>query len=159
MGRQCVRESAGDQYAGRARDAIDPPAGGIKQNVTAVMTPAQVGEVSAALARGPESYISVFAGRVADTGRDPLPLMGAAVDFLKRYPNQKLIWASPRELLNIFQADAIGCHIITVTHDLLRKLDQVGKNLNEFSLETVRMFHDDAQRAGFTLAARLRKAA
>ncbi|HZL36101.1 MAG TPA: transaldolase [Tepidisphaeraceae bacterium] len=134
-------------------------AAGIKQNVTAVMTPAQVGEVSAALARGPESYISVFAGRVADTGRDPLPLMGAAVDFLKRYPNQKLIWASPRELLNIFQADAIGCHIITVTHDLLRKLDQVGKNLNEFSLETVRMFHDDAQRAGFTLAARLRKAA
>lgn len=132
---------------------------GIHQNVTAVMTPAQVGEVSAALARGPESYISVFAGRVADTGRDPLPLMGAAVDFLKRYPNQKLIWASPRELLNIFQADAIGCHIITVTNDLLQKLDLVGKDLNEYSLDTVKMFHHDAQCAGYRFPTRHRVAA
>ena len=134
-------------------------AAGIRQNVTALMTPAQVGEVSAALAGGPESFISVFAGRVADTGRDPLPLMLSAVNFLSRYPNQKLIWASPRELLNLFQADAVGCHVITMTHDLLNKLDLVGKNLSDYSLDTVKMFHDDARRAGFTLTPTRRVAA
>ena len=124
---------------------------GVKQNVTALMTLAQVREISAALAGGPPSCISVFAGRVADTGRDPLPLMTAALDLMKSHPTQELIWASPRELLNIFQADAIGCHIITVTHDVLKKLDLVGKDLGEYSLDTVKMFHDDAKAAGFTL--------
>ena len=92
-----------------------------------------------------------FAGRIADTGRDPLPLMTAAVELMKPHPTQELIWASPRELLNIFQADAIGCHIITVTHDVLKKLDLVGKDLSEYSLDTVRMFYNDAKAAGFTL--------
>jgi transaldolase len=124
---------------------------GVKQNVTALMTLAQVRDVSAALAGGPPSCVSVFAGRVADTGRDPVPLMSAAVDVLKSHPTQELIWASPRELLNIFQADAIGCHIITVTNDVLKKLDLVGKDLAEYSLETVKMFYHDAKAAGFTL--------
>jgi transaldolase len=126
-------------------------AAGVKQNVTALMTLPQVREVSAALAGGPPSYISVFAGRVADTGRDPVPLMTAAVELMKPHPTQELIWASPRELLNIFQADAIGCHIITVTHDVLKKLDLVGKDLSEYSLDTVRMFYNDAKAAEFTL--------
>ena len=124
---------------------------GVKLNVTALMTLAQVREVSAALADGPASYISVFAGRIADTGRDPLPLMTAALDLMRSHPAQELIWASPRELLNIFQADAIGCHIITVTHDVLKKLELVGKDLGEYSLDTVKMFYDDAKAAGFTL--------
>jgi transaldolase len=131
---------------------------GVKQNVTALMTLDQVREVSAALARGPESYISVFAGRVADTGRDPVPLMADAVGILRAFPNQKLIWASPRELLNIFQANAIGCHIITVTNDLLKKLGLVGKDLHDYSLDTVRMFYDDACKAGFKLPGRKRAA-
>jgi transaldolase len=124
---------------------------GVKQNVTALMTLAQVRDVSAALGDGPASYVSVFAGRVADTGRDPLPIMTAAVEVLRPFPNQELIWASPRELLNIFQADAIGCHIITVTGDVLKKLELVGKDLGEYSLDTVKMFYDDAKAAGFTL--------
>jgi transaldolase len=124
---------------------------GVKQNLTALATLAQVREVSEALAGGPSSYVSVFAGRIADTGRDPVPMMAAAVEILKAHPTQELIWASPRELLNIFQADAIGCHVITVTHDLLKKLALVGKDLAEYSLETVKMFHDDARGAGFTL--------
>ena len=124
---------------------------GIKQNVTALMTLAQVQEVSAALANGPSSYISVFAGRIADTGRDPLPLMQETLDIMQRYPQQELIWASPRELLNIFQGDNIGCHIITVTNDILKKLNFVGKDLNEFSLETVKMFYEDAVKAAFSL--------
>jgi len=124
---------------------------GVKQNITAMTTLAQVREVSEALADGPSSYVSVFAGRIADTGRDPLPLMIAAVEMLKPYRQQELIWASPRELLNIFQADAIGCHIITVTHDVLKKLALVGKDLDEYSLETVKMFYDDASAAGFKL--------
>jgi transaldolase len=124
---------------------------GVKQNVTALMTLAQVRDVSAALADGPASYISVFAGRIADTGRDPVPLMSAAVELMRPHPTQELIWASPRELLNIFQADAIGCHIITVTNDVLKKLDTVGKDLSEYSLDTVKMFYNDAKAAGFTL--------
>lgn len=124
---------------------------GVKQNVTALMTLEQVRDVSAALGDGPAAYVSVFAGRIADTGRDPLPLMTAAMELLKMYPNQELIWASPREVLNIFQADAIGCHIITVTNDILKKLHSVGKCLHEFSLDTVKMFHTDATAAGFVL--------
>ncbi len=124
---------------------------GVKLNVTAILTLEQVREVSSALAGGPPSCVSVFAGRIADTGRDPVPLMAAAVELLRPYPNQELIWASPRELLNIFQADAIGCHIITVTNDILKKLSLVGKDLAAYSLETVKMFYDDAQRAGYVL--------
>lgn len=126
-------------------------AAGVKQNVTALMTPTQVREVSAALGGGPAAYVSVFAGRVADTGRDPLPMMAEAVRVLAPFPNQELIWASPRELLNIFQADAIGCHVITVTNGVLKKLELVGKDLAAYSLETVRMFHADAQAAGYKL--------
>ena len=107
--------------------------------------------VGAALGGGPPACVSVFAGRVADTGRDPVPLMAAAVELLRPYPNIELIWASPRELLNIFQADAIGCHIITATNDILAKLHLVGKDLHEYSLDTVKMFRDDALKAGFTL--------
>jgi transaldolase len=132
---------------------------GVRQNVTALMTLAQVREVSAALAKGPESYISVFAGRVADTGRDPVPLMAEAVEIMRPYPRQQLIWASPRELLNIFQADQVGCHIITVTNDVLKKLELVGKDLSDYSLETVKMFYEDATKAGFTLPGRERVAA
>jgi transaldolase len=124
---------------------------GIKVNVTAVMTLNQVGEVSSAIGDGAPACISVFAGRIADTGRDPLPLMTTALDLIRSHPRQELIWASPRELLNVFQADAIGCHIITVTNDLLRKLELVGKDLRAYSLETVRMFHDDARHARYTL--------
>ena len=124
---------------------------GVKLNVTALLTLDQVRAVSEWLAGGPPSYVSLFAGRVADTGRDPVPLMSAAVDLLRRSPNLELIWASPRELLNIFQADAIGCHVITVTHDVLRKLGLIGKDLREYSLETVKMFHDDAEKAGYAI--------
>jgi len=124
---------------------------GIKLNVTALMTLSQVREVSAALGARTPACVSVFAGRIADTGRDPVPLMAAAVELLAPYPNQELIWASPRELLNIFQADAIGCHIITVTNDVLKKLSLVGKDLKEYSLDTVKMFHEDATKAGYSL--------
>jgi transaldolase len=124
---------------------------GVKVNVTALMTLEQVRDVAGNLAGGAPSYISVFAGRVADTGRDPVPLMAACVEALRPYPTCELIWASPRELLNVFQADAIGCHIITVTHDVLKKLALVGKDLDEYSLETVKMFHSDAVAAGFSL--------
>jgi transaldolase len=124
---------------------------GVKQNVTALMTLAQVRDVAAALGSGPAACVSVFAGRVADTGRDPIPLMAAAVELLRMYPRLELIWASPRELLNIMHADQVGCHIITVTHDVLKKLSLVGKNLNEYSLDTVKMFRNDAVKAGFRL--------
>jgi transaldolase len=123
----------------------------VKQNITALMTINQVQQVSAALAEGPSSYISIFAGRIADTGRDPLPIMAEAIEILRPYPQQELIWASPRELLNIFQADSIGCHIITATHDILKKLHLINKNLEEYSLETVKMFYDDAVQAGFSI--------
>ena len=124
---------------------------GIQLNVTALMTLEQVNIISKALENHAPSYISVFAGRIADTGRDPIPLMKEAVEIMSQYATQELIWASPRELLNIFHADEIGCHIITVTHDLLKKLSLVGKDLDEFSLDTVKMFYSDAQRAGFKL--------
>ncbi len=124
---------------------------GVKLNVTALLSLAQVRDVVQAVANGAPSCISVFAGRVADTGYDPVPLMSAAVEMLKLAPQSELIWASPRELLNIFQADAIGCHIITVTHDILKKLSNVGRDLEDYSLDTVKMFHTDATAAGFKL--------
>src|SRR5215469_2480100 len=123
----------------------------VKLNVTALLTLSQVRDISAALGDSAPSCISVFAGRIADTGRDPVPLMSAAIEMMKPYPTQELIWASPRELLNIFQADAIGCHIITVTHDVLKKLELVGKDLTQYSLDTVKMFHADAAAAGYKL--------
>ena len=123
----------------------------VKVNVTALMSLAQVRDTVAALDPRVPSYVSVFAGRVADTGRDPLPLMAAAVEILKLKPAAELIWASPRELLNIFQADAIGCHVITVTNDILKKLALVGTDLHDYSLDTVKMFHNDAAGAGFKL--------
>jgi transaldolase len=124
---------------------------GVKVNVTALLSLDQVRDVSEALAGGAPACVSVFAGRVADTGRDPVPLMAAAVEFLRPHPGMELIWASPRELLNVFQADAIGCHIITVTPDILKKLALLGKDLNAYSLETVRMFYNDARKAGYAL--------
>lgn len=124
---------------------------GVKVNVTALLPLEQVRMIAGAVAGGAPACVSVFAGRMADTGVDPVPVMAAAVDLLRAAPNAELIWASPRELLNIFQADEIGCHIITVTHDILKKLTLVGRNLADYSLETVRMFHDDATRAGFSL--------
>jgi transaldolase len=124
---------------------------GVKLNVTALMTPRQVADVAAALHPGVPACISVFAGRVADTGRDPVPLMTECVAILKPRPELELIWASPRELLNIFQADSIGCHIITVTNDVLAKLPLVGKDLDQYSLETVEMFRRDAVSAAFTI--------
>ncbi len=132
---------------------------GIAQNVTALTTLEQVREVSAALGSDAPAYVSVFAGRVADTGRDPVPMMAAALEMLREFPSQQLIWASPREVLNILQADSIGCHVITVTHDLLNKLPLLGKDLGAYSLETVRMFYDDACAAGFSLATRKKAAA
>lgn len=124
---------------------------GIQLNVTAIMTPGQVDAVSKCLCPSTSSYVSVFAGRIADTGRDPVPLMKDCLERLRPFQKFELIWASPRELLNIFQADAIGCHIITVTHDLLSKLPLVGKDLLAFSLETVEMFRRDAVKAGYAL--------
>ncbi len=126
-------------------------ASGVHLNVTAVMTLPQVEEVSAALAGGPTAIVSVFAGRIADTGRDPIPLMREALSIMSAHPQLELLWASPREILNVRQADDIGVHIITVTHDLLKKLATFGKDLDEFSLDTVKMFHSDAQAAGFLL--------
>jgi transaldolase len=124
---------------------------GIQVNVTAMMTLEQVREVGKALHGGAASNVSVFAGRVADTGRDPVPMMREALEILRGNPKTELIWASPRELLNIFQADEIGCHIITVTNDVLAKLKLVGKDLGDYSLDTVQMFHNDAAKAGYTL--------
>ena len=124
---------------------------GVKMNVTAVMTNDQVDAVLPHLKNGPPSYISIFAGRIADAGCDPLPTICATLTKIRAYPQIELIWASPRELFNIVQADQIGCHIITVTSDILKKLPALGRDLNEFSLDTVRMFYDDARSAGFTL--------
>jgi transaldolase len=123
----------------------------VQLNVTAIMTMAQVREVSTALENHAASNVSVFAGRIADTGVDPVPMMAASVALCAAFRNQEIIWASPRELLNIFQADAIGCQIITVTSDVLKKLSLVGKSLDEYSLDTVKMFRTDAVGAGFTL--------
>lgn len=123
----------------------------VKMNVTAIMTLTQVRDVVAVLNPDVPSYVSVFAGRIADTGMDPVPLMAAAVEMLKTSPAAELIWASPRELLNIFQADAVGCHVITVTNDILKKLSLVGYDLDAYSLDTVKMFHKDAVSASFSL--------
>jgi transaldolase len=124
---------------------------GVKLNITAIMTIDQVRHVVDAVNAGAPSCVSVFAGRIADTGRDPVPIMTECMDILKSAPRAELIWASPRELLNILQADAIGCHIITVTNDILKKLPLIGKDLADYSLDTVKMFFDDGGRAGFTL--------
>jgi transaldolase len=124
---------------------------GVKVNCTGLMTIDQVREVADALAGGTPGCVSVFAGRIADTGVDPVPVMAEAMDVLADHEALELIWASPREVLNIVQADAIGCDIITVTHDLLKKLPLLGKDPYEFSLETVKMFRDDAHAAGLTL--------
>jgi transaldolase len=124
---------------------------GVKLNVTALLPLEQVREIVECVAGGAPACISVFAGRMADTGVDPVPVMAEAVRILRAAPNAELIWASPRELLNIFQADAIGCHIITVTNDILRKLSLVGRDLRDYSLDTVKMFHTDAAHAGFSL--------
>ncbi len=123
----------------------------VQLNVTAILTMEQVRNVSAALENHAPSNVSVFAGRIADTGRDPVPMMAAAVAMCACFGKQELIWASPRELLNIFQADAVGCQIITATPDLLKKLALVGKDLGEYSLDTVKMFRTDAVAAGFAL--------
>jgi transaldolase len=124
---------------------------GIRLNITAILTLDQVRQVAAALAGGAPSNVSVFAGRIADTGRDPVPLMATAVELVSVHPGMELIWASPRELLNIFQADSIGCHIITATPDVLQKLSLVGKDLDDYSLDTVKMFHSDALKSGYNV--------
>lgn len=124
---------------------------GIKVNVTALMTLEQVREVAAVVRHGAPSCVSVFAGRVADTGRDPVPLMAAAVEVLQIAPLAELIWASPRELLNVFQAESVGCHIITATTDVLNKLSLIGKDLEDYSLETVKMFRNDAVAANYQI--------
>ena len=124
---------------------------GIQMNATAVLALDQVDHLARALRGGAPSYISVFAGRVADTGRDPVPLMKSALELMAPEPNSQLVWASPRELLNIIQADEIGCHIITVTSDVLKKVSLIGKDLHDYSLETVQMFHNDAAHSGYTL--------
>jgi transaldolase len=125
---------------------------GVQLNVTALLTVSQTEDVVAALEPHVPSFISIFAGRVADTGRDPVPIVRAALEVMAAVPASRMIWASPRELLNIFHADAAGCHVITVTSELLGKLHLVGKDLTEFSLETVKMFYDDASAAGFQIA-------
>jgi transaldolase len=132
---------------------------GVIVNVTAVMTERQVERVAECLAPNVPAIVSVFAGRVADTGRDPVPLMRACLHTLADRSKAELLWASPRELLNIFQADEIGCHIITVSHDVLAKLSLVGKDLDEYSLDTVKMFYRDAAAAGFSISTPARRAA
>ena len=124
---------------------------GVKINVTAITTLTQVKEVMNALSLDTPSYISIFAGRIADTGRDPLPLMKEALSIIKANPMAELIWASPRELLNVMQANDMGCHIITVTADIISKLGLIGYSLEEFSLDTVKMFRKDACDAGYQL--------
>jgi transaldolase len=124
---------------------------GIKLNVTAILSIRQVELVADALESCDGAIVSVFAGRIADTGRDPVPLMVHALEVLSRNPALELLWASPREILNVVQADSIGCHIITVTYDLLKKLPGLGRDLEDLSLDTVKMFRDDAVKAGFLL--------
>jgi len=124
---------------------------GVKVNVTAVMTISQVSEVASVLGNKTASYVSVFAGRIADTGRDPIPTMVESLDILKSNVSSELIWASPRELLNIVQADSIGCHIITATKDILSKLKFLDYDLEQFSLDTVKMFSQDALKSGFSI--------
>jgi transaldolase len=143
-----VTTTMGESMAPLVRELSED---GVKVNVTALFTTAQVELITAAVKDGAPSYISVFAGRVADAGIDPMPIMGRAVQIMLDAPRSELIWASPREILNVVQADQVGCHIITMTHDLLKKLDLLGKDLMQYSLETVQMFHRDAVAAGFSL--------
>ena len=137
------------EFSGRLISSLSRQ--GVFLNITALMTADQVRRVTDALQGPARAFVSVFAGRIADTGRDPLPIMADAVAIVNRRPGTELIWASPRELLNIFQADAVGCHVITATNDILKKLDGVGKDLDQFSLETVEMFRRDALAAGFRI--------
>lgn len=143
-----VSTTAGESMAPLVRELSES---GVKVNVTALFTTAQVELLTAAVKDGAPSYLSVFAGRIADAGIDPVPIMARSVEIMLDAPRSELIWASPREVLNVVQADAVGCHIITVTHDLIKKLDSLGKDLDQFSLETVQMFHRDAVAAGFKL--------
>jgi len=143
-----VTTTSGESMATLVRQLSED---GVKVNVTALFTTAQVELITGAVKNGAPSYISVFAGRIADAGVEPVPIMAKAVDIMVDAPRAELIWASPREILNVVQADQVGCHIITLTHELLTKLDSIGKDLNQFSLETVQMFHSDAIAAGFTL--------
>jgi transaldolase len=124
---------------------------GAKVNVTALMTSKQVSQVIDSLNPNIPSCVSVFAGRIADTGRDPLPIMQKSLALLSENSKAELIWASPRELLNVFQANEIGCHIITATNDILKKLDLIGINLENYSLDTVKMFFEDASNAGYKI--------
>lgn len=126
----------------------------VQVNVTALQRLDQVRDAADAMRTGPKGFVSVFAGRIADTGRDPIPLMREAVRILRPYPQLRLIWASPRELLNIYHAEEAGCHVITVTPEVLAKLALIGKDLGEYSLETVKMFHDDAKAAGYAVRTR-----
>ena len=137
------------EFAGALIERLS--AEGVKLNVTALMTLAQVVAVTERLSVETPAVVSVFAGRIADTGVDPEPIMAEAVRAMKGKPNAELLWASPRELLNVFQGDRVGCHIITATPDILKKLSLVGKDLDAFSLETVEMFYNDAQAAGYTI--------
>ena len=124
---------------------------GVAVNVTAIMTLDQVERVVDCLNEDTSAIVSVFAGRIADTGRDPIYIMKQSVNALSRKPLAELIWASPRELLNIFHAESTGCHIITITGDVLNKLNIIGKNLDEYSLDTVKMFYTDASSAGYSI--------
>ncbi len=124
---------------------------GVQLNITAMMTLGQVNKVTESVQGGASCFVSVFAGRVADTGIDPVPMMQEALELLKNAPNAELLWASPREVLNVYQAETIGCHIITATNDILKKLELNGKDLDAYSQETVQMFFNDAQAAGFQL--------
>lgn len=124
---------------------------GVTLNVTAILTTEQVNSVVKSINQDSKVFISVFAGRIADTGRDPIPLMKKALEIMQEKPNIELIWASPRELLNIIQANEIGCHVITATSDILKKLELIGKDLSQYSLETVKMFRDDAHASGYTI--------
>ena len=144
-----VTTSGGESLAPLVRELSED---GIRINVTALMTPAQVDVIARALRDGAASCVSVFAGRIADAGVEPLPIMSEALEILESVaPSAELIWASPREVLNLVQADSIGCHIITMTSDLIAKLELLGKDLDAYSLETVQMFRSDALAAGFNL--------
>jgi transaldolase len=144
-----VTTTTGESMAPLVRELAE---GGVQVNVTALMTTPQVEMVAEALRDGAPGYVSVFAGRIADAGVDPMPIMSRSVEVLEAIaPQAELIWASPREVLNVVQADAVGCHIITMTSELLPKLRTLGKDLERFSLETVKMFHRDAASAGFRI--------
>lgn len=143
-----VTTTSGESLAPLVRELSES---GVQVNVTALFTTAQVELITEAVKDGAPSCVSVFAGRIADAGVDPLPIMARSVDILAAAPRAELIWASPREVLNLVQADQVGCQIITMTHDLLPKVKSLGKDLDQFSLETVQMFHRDAAAAGFTL--------